>query len=81
MKKSPSHPTIILVANGDLRHSANEKCWPAQQAMEATLASAVEKLGGRLVRAHREKPDVRHGFISSQKEGMEVFPRSIPRHR
>ncbi|GAB4178926.1 MAG: L-fucose/L-arabinose isomerase family protein [Terrimicrobiaceae bacterium] len=79
MKKKPSCPTIVLVANGDLRHSANEKCWPAQQSMEAALKAAVEKLGGRLVRAHKEKPDVRHGFISSQKEGMEVFSKIDPK--
>ena len=26
---------IVLVANGDLRQSANEVCWPAQAEMEA----------------------------------------------
>ena len=33
MKKTPKK-TVLLVANGDLRQSANEKCWPAQAAME-----------------------------------------------
>jgi hypothetical protein len=65
--------TILLVANGDLRQSANEVCWPAQHAMEQALAAAVAKLGGRLVRAHPYKPKLKHGFIGSQKEGMEVF--------
>jgi len=71
--------TILLVANGDLRHSANEVCWPAQQAMELTLSAAVAKLGYKLVRAHAYKPDVKHGFISSQKEGMEVFAKIDPK--
>ena len=72
MKKSPVR-TILLVANGDLRQSANEVCWPAQLAMERALAAVVAGLGYTLVRAHAYKPAVRHGFISSQKEGMEVF--------
>jgi hypothetical protein len=65
--------TILLVANGDLRASANEVCWPAQLAMEQALTAAVARLGYRLVRAHPYKPAQRHGFIGSQKEGMEVF--------
>jgi hypothetical protein len=72
MKKS-SRQTVLLVANGDLRNSANVACWPAQEAMETALAATVAKLGARLVRAHPYKPDLKHGFIGSQKEGMEVF--------
>jgi hypothetical protein len=64
---------VLLVASGDLRQSANEVCWPAQHAMEQALAAAVAKLGGKLVRAHPYKPALKHGFIASQKEGMEVF--------
>ena len=71
--------TILLVANGDLRNSANEVCWPAQKAMEQTLAAAVATLGYKLVRAHAYKPAVKHGFISSQKEGMEVFSKIDPK--
>ena len=65
--------TILLVANGDLRQSANEVCWPAQHAMEQALTAAVARLGYKLVRAHAYKPAQQHGFISSQKEGMAVF--------
>ncbi len=65
--------TVLLVANGDLRSSANEVCWPAQHAMEQALAAAVAKQGYKLVRAHPFKPKQKHGFIGSQKEGMEVF--------
>jgi hypothetical protein len=71
MKKSAK--TILLVANGDLRQSANETCWPAQRAMEQALTAAVAKLGYKLVRAHPYKPKLKHGFIGSQKEGMAVF--------
>ncbi len=72
MKKSPAK-TILLVANGDLRQSANEKTWSGQEAMEKQLTAAVARLGYKLVRAHPYKPALKHGFIASQKEGMEVF--------
>jgi len=75
--KKPSR-TVLLVANGDLRQSANEVCWPAQHAMEQALGAAVAKLGYRLVRAHPYKPAQRHGFIGSQKEGMAVFAQIDP---
>jgi hypothetical protein len=75
MKKSK---TVLLVSNGDLRQSANELCWPAQQAMEQKLTQVVAALGGKLVRAHPYKPALKHGFISSQKEGMEVFANIDP---
>jgi len=74
-------PTVLLVANGDLRLSANQTCWPAQQAMEKMLAAAVEKVGGSLVRAHPYKPKLKHGFIGSQKEGMEIFAKIDPTAR
>jgi hypothetical protein len=64
---------VLLVANGDLRLSANQKCWPAQQAMEKSLEHAVSEAGYELVRAHPYKEDKLHGFIDSQKEGVEVF--------
>jgi hypothetical protein len=70
--------TVLLVANGDLRQSANEVCWPAQQAMEEKLQAAVAGRGWRLVRAHPFRPDRQHGFISSQQEGMEVFSHLDP---
>ena len=72
-------PPVLLVANGDLRQSANKTCWPAQKAMEASLAKAVASLGRSLVRAHPYKPALGHGFIGSQKEGMQVFAGIDPR--
>src|SRR5262249_42452953 len=64
---------VQLIANGDLRLSANRVCWPAQKAMEDQLRHAVQSAGYELVRAHEYKADQEHGFIQSQKEGMEVF--------
>jgi hypothetical protein len=70
---------VQLIANGDLRPSANQKCWPAQRAMEDSLASAVADAGYDLVRVHPFKPAEGHGFIGSQKEGMCVFAGVDPR--
>src|SRR5687767_14137008 len=64
---------VQLIANGDLRLSANQVCWPAQQAMEAKLTDVVRACGYELVCAHPYKDDQKHGFIQSQKEGLEVF--------
>jgi hypothetical protein len=64
--------SIYLVASGDLRESANLQCWPTQKAMEEKLGEVLTSLGHDLKRAHPEKPSG-HGFIASQREGMDVF--------
>jgi hypothetical protein len=69
---------IILIANGDLRTSANQKCEEAQQAMEALLIKAIEKEGRSIRRGHGFDAKKGHSFIDSQKYGMEVF-RNIPK--
>ncbi len=46
--------------------------------MEAALVKAVEKLGGRVSRAHGYDPAKKHGFIDSQKRGIEVFRTIAP---
>jgi hypothetical protein len=70
-KLPPRH--VYLMANGDLRLSANQRCWPAQAAMEEGVAAAVARAGWTVVRAHPYKEDEKHGFIGSQKEGVAVF--------
>jgi len=77
MKKS-AKKTILLIANGDLRPAANEFTWPFQKAMERQLTAAVAMLGYQLVRAHPYKSKLKHGFIGSQKEGMEIFSKIDP---
>ncbi len=72
---------VVLIANGDLRLSANQQCWPAQQEMESQLGQAVRAAGYRVVRAHPVKKNQGHGFISSQKEGMKVFATIDPNCR
>lgn len=77
-KRSESQPQVYLVANGDLRLSANQQCWAEQQKMEATLTKAIESEGWRVVRGHRYDPVKKHGFIDSQKMGLEVFRQIDP---
>ncbi|MDQ8199395.1 hypothetical protein QEH56_14610 [Pelagicoccus enzymogenes] len=67
-----------LVASGDLRESANQSCWPAQLEMEAKLTQAFRSMGCMLERAH-EAPLGSHGFIASQRQGMDIF-RSLDRN-
>ncbi|NNJ24385.1 fucose isomerase [Alienimonas chondri] len=64
---------VQLVASGDLRESANRACWPAQAEMEAALSTAVERCGAQLVRGHAVDADRGHGFIASQREGIDIF--------
>jgi hypothetical protein len=64
---------IQLIASGDLRLSANQKCWPEQAKMEELLRGALAELGYDLIRAHPYKESEKHGFIASQKEGIAVF--------
>lgn len=68
-----SAKTIQLVASGDLRLAANQTCWPAQKAMEEALAKAVKAEGWTIHRAHPYDAKKKHGFISSQRQGIEVF--------
>jgi hypothetical protein len=68
---------VILIANGDLRLSANRVCWPAQQQAEEAVMAAIRKLGRDVKRGHPIDAAKGHGFIDSQKYGMEVF-RQIP---
>ncbi|HMJ91118.1 MAG TPA: hypothetical protein VK530_14945 [Candidatus Acidoferrum sp.] len=67
----PKH--AYLIANGDLRLSANQKCWPEQAKMEAALIAALRVEGWRIVRGHGFDKAKQHGFIDSQKMGLEVF--------
>jgi hypothetical protein len=67
----PKH--VYLISSGDLRLSANQKCWLEQAKMEASLARALKAEGWKVTRAHPYDPQKKHGFIDSQKMGMAVF--------
>src|ERR1700733_6395698 len=72
MPAKKSNP-IYLVASGDLRQSANKKTHAGQDAMEKALIKAIRKEGFSIKRAHPFDKKKGHGFIDSQKYGMEVF--------
>ncbi|MGC4897586.1 fucose isomerase [Micromonospora sp. DT31] len=73
---APPH-TVYTVASGDLRLSANVTCWPTQRKLEDDLATAVTALGWQTRRGHAVDPVVGHGFLDSQRAGIEAF-RTIP---
>jgi len=68
----------ILITSGDLRDSANTVCWPAQQELEQKLTACFAKEGVTLKRAFPVDAARGHGFISSQRMGMDVFANIDP---
>jgi hypothetical protein len=68
-----SRNKVLLVASGDLRLSANQVCWPAQSAMEKSLTMTLKEHGHSLMRAHTYDAKLKHGFIASQRQGLDVF--------
>ncbi len=66
---------VYLVASGDLRLGANQMCWPVQAAAEALFVKALAAEGWTVVRAHPFDRAKKHGFVDSQKMGMEIFRR------
>jgi L-fucose isomerase, C-terminal domain len=75
--RRPSAPprTAYLIASGDLRESANLAGWPTQLALESVVIAACAELGWAVVRANDVDPATGHGFIRSQRMGLEVFKR------
>ena len=81
LKLPPSRPLftvadkeVLLVTNADLRETANVECWPVQIKFESKLERALaSRFGYKLKRAHGYKNDKGHGFISSQREGSDLF--------
>jgi hypothetical protein len=72
-------PNVVwTVASGDLRLSANVTCWPVQQQLEENLGKAMASLGWSVRRAHNVDEEEGHGFISSQRMGIEVFKQVPP---
>ena len=69
---------VYIASSGDLRLSANQTCWPEQLKMEQALTQALKAEGWTAVRAHPFDKAKRHGFIDSQKMGMEVFRKLDP---
>ena len=69
--------TAYLIASGDLREAANTGGWPVQVELEAGVTGVFQDLGWTVIRANDVDPATGHGFISSQRMGLEVF-KNIP---
>jgi len=77
----PAANEVLLITSGDLRQSANQVCWPAQRDMEEKLTAAFAQKAFKLIRAHAYSEKEKHGFISSQRMGMDVFMKIHPEAR
>src|SRR6185312_7469272 len=64
---------VVLITSGDLRLSANQVCWPAQEELERKLTEGLSKEGVTVKRAFPVDARTAHGFISSQRMGMDIF--------
>lgn len=64
---------VALVCSGDLRISANLSCWATQAEMERQLGEVLQKEEWTVKRAHPYDEEKKHGFIDSQRMGIEVF--------
>ena len=64
---------VYTVASGDLRAAANVTCWPTQRTLEADFSAAVGALGWSVRRGHPVDEASGHGFIDSQRAGIDVF--------
>ena len=69
---------VVLITSGDLRDSANQVCWPAQSALEQELTQRFLAEGVVVRRAFPIDPAKKHGFISSQRMGMDIFANIDP---
>lgn len=75
----PTDPNkVILIASGDSRLAANRTCWPAQKSMEEKIIAAFVEEGITIQRGHAYDPEEGHGFIASQRAGMDVFKNLDP---
>lgn len=68
---------IYLVASGDRLLAVNQQSWPAQTALEEKISAALGRLGRPAQRAHGFDASKTHGFIDSQRRGLEAF-RNLP---
>lgn len=80
VRQSLGEKEVFVIANGDLRDTANKNCWEVQHQFEGKLEAALkEKFGFSVRRAHPVKEDQGHGFISNQREGSDVMASIDPR--
>ena len=64
---------VLLVASGDLRLSANQKCWPAQKEMEDALRRAVADAATSWSAPIRTRRTKSTASSARRRKGMCVF--------
>ena len=74
----PKITAVTLVTSGDLRQPANQVCWPQQEELERNLTQRFSEEGVKVTRAFPVDPLTGHGFISSQRMGMDIFSQIDP---
>lgn len=72
---------VQLIANGDLRITANQKCWPEQAKMEESLRVALADSGFETVRAFRTRNPKNTDLFSRKRKACRSLPASIPMRR
>ena len=72
-RPEPAERTAYLVASGDLREPANVAGWPTQVELERVVGDALAEHGWTVQRANEVDQRTGHGFVSSQRMGLEVF--------
>ncbi|MFC7405870.1 fucose isomerase [Georgenia alba] len=72
--KSTPAGTVYLTTSGDSREPANLAAWPLQAELERLVTEQVRAAGKDVVRAFEP---AEHGFVSSQRMGLEVF-KNVP---
>ncbi len=69
---------VCLISNGDFRDSAGEVCWPKQEETLNAVKSAFGRLGYEAEVFPQYDPRRKHGFLTKQCEGAEVFSKIEP---
>jgi hypothetical protein len=69
---------IYLLSNGDFRDSACETCWPKQKETLESVARAFDVLGYEVEALPKYDETTRHGFITRQCFGTEIFSKIDP---
>ncbi len=69
---------VYLISNGDFRDSAGEVCWPKQEETLNAVKAAFRKLGYTTEVAPTYDARRKHGFLTKQCAGAEVFSTIAP---
>ena len=69
---------VYLISNGDFRDSAGQVCWPKQEETLNAVEEAFTKLGHKTEILPDYDASRKHGFLTMQCRGAEVFSKIDP---